>query len=171
MNISLSVSEEDPALLRKNVVDLRLGVGEVTKHLELVVNRSVTNKDAISQLSKELDTLKVTKDICSNGCLHRVFQLGELDMATGQATTVPSTSGSLGDLSSQLDSLTTSLEQHSNRLDIINSTVLSIEHNSTTRIDLEHKDVVGLSVSNTLVHSDHLTLCCRARCPSCRTTT
>ena len=74
--------------------------------------------------------------------------MSELGSKTGQATTVPSTSGSLSDLSSQLDSLTSTLEQHSNRLDIINSTVLSFEHNSATRIDLEHKDVVTLSVSN-----------------------
>ena len=150
MNISLSVSEEDPALLRKNVVDLRLGVGEVTKRLELVVNRSLTNKDAIGLLSKELDTLKVTQISCRNGTQHGLFQLSEIGPKPGQATTVPSTSGSLSDLSSQLASLTSTIEQQSNRLDIINSTVLSIEHNSTTRIDLEHKDVVTLSVSNQL---------------------
>jgi len=139
VNLSLSTAEEDPAKLRQNVAELRLGVGEVTKRLELMVNRSLGNSDSITTLDKELKELKLESNIENNG-----------------VTTVPTPISTLSLLGTQLDLLNSSVKLHSRRLDAINSTVLSIEHNSTIRLDMEHNDVVAINGKVSQLQDDNL---------------
>ena len=64
VNASIAVERgEDPANLNQDVAELREGVGEVTKQLAVAVNRSASNSDSITRLSRELNTLKVGRSV------------------------------------------------------------------------------------------------------------
>ena len=64
VNASIAVERgEDPANLNQDVAELREGVGEVTKQLAVAVNRSASNSDSITRLSRELNTLKVGSSV------------------------------------------------------------------------------------------------------------
>ena len=164
VNTTLAVSGENPDKLRQSIADLRLGVGDLTKQLETVVNKSLGNSQGIDMLNKELNTLKVGREyfwqyMTGLGLkylppahigflfIQNYFQLNEIDMKNGKVTPPASPNANLTVLDHKLDLLNLSVEIQSQRMDTINTTVLGIERNSTLRIDLEHEDVVALNVS------------------------
>jgi len=56
---TLAQGGEKPVRLSQEVAEIREGVGEVTKQLEMVSNRSMGNSRSIEMINKELNTLKV----------------------------------------------------------------------------------------------------------------
>jgi len=142
MNRSMSESSENPSELRQNVAELELGVGEVTKQLNTLVNKSTGNSDSITMLNKELNTLKLNNIDMKNG---------------GAAVRMINSSDNLSrHLGKQVDMLNSSLVVNNRRLDILNSTVLNIERNSTVRINLEHEDVVAINGKVSQLQDDNL---------------
>ena len=94
-----------------------------------------------------------------------ILQLNEIDMKNGRQTSLQ-TSGNLSILETKMNLLNSTLAVQDHRVDAINSTMLDMGHNLTSRMELDHSDVVALMVSP----CHHLTLP-RARSPSFRTTT
>jgi len=146
VNASIVVERgEDPANLNQDVAELREGVGEVTKQLAVAVNSSTSNSDSITRLSRELNTLKVGRSF--ETCLiFTILQLNEIDMKNGRSTSLQ-TSGNLSILETRMNVLNSTLAVQDHRVDTINSTMLDMGHNLTSRMELDHSDVVALMVS------------------------
>ena len=73
----------------------------------------------------------------------------------------------------QVKSLDSKVEERTHQLDSLNMSIFDIERNTSAQLELEHKDVVSLAVSETLYrHSFFHTLpLFRARWPAFKTTT
>jgi len=140
MNKSMSVVVANPTDLRQNVAELELGIGEVTKQLNVVVNRSLENSGRIVMLNKELNTLK----------------LNEIDMKNGESSVVTNSTNNVAHFRNQLEVLNSKLAVNSRRLDTLNSTALNIEHNSTVRNNLEHEDIVAINGLVSQLQDDNL---------------
>jgi len=140
VNASIVVERgEDPANLNQDVAELREGVGEVTKQLAVAVNSSASNSDSITRLSRELNTLK----------------LNEIDMKNGRSTSLQ-TSGNLSILETRMNVLNSTLAVQDHRVDTINSTMLDMGHNLTSRMELDHSDVVALMGKVSQLQDDNL---------------
>lgn len=140
INKSMSVDVTNPTELRQNVAELELGIGEVTKQLNVVVNRSLDNSGSIVMLNKELNTLK----------------LNEIDMKNGESSVVTNSTNNVAHFRSQIEALNSKLAVNSRRLDKLNSTALNIEHNSTVRNNLEHEDIVAINGLVSQLQDDNL---------------
>jgi len=140
MNKSMSVAVANPTDLRQNVAELELGIGEVTKQLNVVVNRSLENSGRIVMLNKELNTLK----------------LNEIDMKNGESSVVTNSTNNVAHFRNQIEVLNSKLAVNSRRLDTLNSTALNIEHNSTVRNNLEHEDIVAINGLVSQLQDDNL---------------
>ena len=53
----------------------------------------------------------------------------------------------------QVKSLDSKVEEHTHQLDSLNMSIFEIERNTSAHLELEHKDVVSLAVSETLYRS------------------
>ena len=53
----------------------------------------------------------------------------------------------------QVKSLDSKVEEHTHQLDSLNMSIFDIERNTSAQLELEHKDVVSLAVSETLYRS------------------
>ena len=80
---------------------------------------------------------------------------------------------------SQVNSLDSKVDEQTHQLDSLNMSIFDIERNTSAQLELEHKDVVSLAVSELYITADnrnrdsvtHCLTSFRARWPACRTTT
>ena len=80
---------------------------------------------------------------------------------------------------SQVNSLDSKVDEQTHQLDSLNMSIFDIERNTSAQLELEHKDVVSLAVSELYITADnrnrdsvtHCLTLFRARWPACRTTT
>ena len=56
-------------------------------------------------------------------------------------------------LISQVNSLDSKVDEQTHQLDSLNMSIFDIERNTWAQLELEHKDVVSLAVSETIYHS------------------
>merc|ERR1712210_20636 len=95
VNASLAEGGENPLRLSQDVAEIREGVGEVTKQLKIVANRSTGNSEGIAMINKELNTLK----------------LNEIDMKNGREMVTSQKTKNLSNLDKKVQSLDSKVEE------------------------------------------------------------
>jgi chromosome segregation ATPase len=140
VNASLAEGGENPLRLSQDVAEIREGVGEVTKQLKIVANRSTGNSEAIAMINKELNTLK----------------LNEIDMKNGREMVTSPKTKNLSNLDKKVKSLDSKVEEQTHQLDSLNMSIFDIERNTSAQLELEHKDVVSLAGKVASLQDDNL---------------
>jgi len=140
VNASLAEGGENPLRLSQDVAEIREGVGEVTKQLKIVANRSTGNSAGIAMINKELNTLK----------------LNEIDMKNGREMVTSQKTKNLSNLEKKVKSLDSKVEEQTNQLDSLNMSIFDIARNTSAQLELEHKDVVSLAGKVASLQDDNL---------------
>merc|ERR1712192_112481 len=124
----------------QDVAEIREGVGEVTKKLQIVANRSTGDSERIAMINKELNTLK----------------LNEIDMKNGREIVTSQKTKNLSNLEEKVKTLDSKVEEHTHQLDSLNMSIFDIERNISAQLELEHKDVVSLAGKVASLQDDNL---------------
>jgi len=140
VNASLAEGGENPLRLSQDVAEIRQGVGEVTKQLKIVANRSTGNSEGIAMINKELNTLK----------------LNEIDMKNGREMFTSQKTKNLSNLEEKVKSLDSKVEEQTHQLDSFNMSIFDIERNTSAQLELEHKDIVTLAGKVASLQDDNL---------------
>jgi len=140
VNASLAEGGENPLRLSQDVAEIREGVGEVTKQLKIVANRSTGNSEGIAMINKELNTLK----------------LNEIDMKNGREMVTSQKTKNLSNLDKKVQSLDSKVEEQTHQLNSLNMSIFDIERNTSAQLELEHKDVVSLAGKVANLQDDNL---------------
>merc|ERR1712233_305575 len=136
VNASLAEGGENPLRLSQDVAEIRQGVGEVTKQLKIVANRSTGNSEGIAMINKELNTLK----------------LNEIDMKNGREMFTSQKTKNLSNLEEKVKSLDSKVEEQTHQLDSFNMSIFDIERNTSAQLELEQQSCLPLSA---LLQRDH----------------
>jgi len=137
---TLAQGGEKPVRLSQEVAEIREGVGEVTKQLEMVSNRSMGNSRSIEMINKELNTLK----------------LNEIDLKNGKEVGSPQKSKHLDGFETKVDLLASRVDMQTVQVDSLNKSMSDFERNVSSQLDIEHKDIVSLAGKVASLQDDNL---------------
>jgi len=137
---TLAQGGEKPVRLSQEVAEIREGVGEVTKQLEMVSNRSMGNSRSIEMINKELNTLK----------------LNEIDLKNGKEVGSPQKSKHLDGFETKVDLLASRVDMQTAHVDSLNKSMSDFERNVSSQLDIEHKDIVSLAGKVASLQDDNL---------------